>query len=173
MDAGVGWVDLCLLGALLLSTLVGALRGLVFELLGLAGWFVAYFAAGWLAPLLAPHLPVGAPDSTASFVAAFALAFIAVLIVWGLAARLVRTLVHATPLRPGDRLLGAAFGLLRGIVALLVLTAAIGFTPLSRLDAWRLSKGADVLGVVLQQVRPLLLLYLLPSAPVSSQPTPV
>ena len=37
MDLDIGWVDACLLGVLLLSILIGAIRGLVFELLSLAG----------------------------------------------------------------------------------------------------------------------------------------
>ena len=41
---------MALLGVLLLSVLVGLVRGLVFEVLSLLGWVVAYFAAQWFAP---------------------------------------------------------------------------------------------------------------------------
>ena len=75
-----------------LSALVGAVRGLTFELLSLAGWVVAWFAGLWLGPLLAPHLPVGAVGSPLNVVASFACAFIVVLIVWGLMARVGRRL---------------------------------------------------------------------------------
>ena len=50
--------------------------------------------------------------------------FIAALIVWGLLSRLLRRLIHATPLRGVDRLLGAVFGVLRGGVVLLALALA-------------------------------------------------
>ena len=59
--SALGWVDATLLGVLLLSLLVGVVRGFVFECLSLAGWVVAWFAAQWVSPQLAPHLPVCGP----------------------------------------------------------------------------------------------------------------
>ena len=44
--AALDWVFLTVLAA---SLLIGAWRGLVFELLSLAGWVVAFFAAQWFA----------------------------------------------------------------------------------------------------------------------------
>jgi membrane protein required for colicin V production len=162
MPHALGGVDLCLLGILLLSMLLGALRGLVYELLGLAGWVVAYLAARLLAPMLASHIGLGSVGSAANSAAAFVLAFVGVLIVWGLLAKLVRAIVHATPLRPGDRLLGAAFGLLRGMVVLLALVAAIALTPVASAALWRDSTGVAMLAGALQRLRPLLPAYLSP-----------
>src|SRR5215207_1304572 len=108
-----------MLGILALSAVIGLARGLTFELLSLAGWFVAYFGGRWLGPELAPHMPIGAPGSLLNHGAAFACAFIGVLLAWSLLARLVSSLIRATPLRPVDRLLGAAFGVVRGLVVLL------------------------------------------------------
>ena len=129
MDLDIGWVDACLLGVLLLSIVVGAIRGLVFELLSLAGWLVAYFVALWAMPELAPRLPIGTPGSSLNLAASFACAFIVTLIVWSLVSRLVRRLIHATPLRPIDRLLGAAFGAIRAGLVLLVVAALVALTP--------------------------------------------
>ena len=42
---GLGWVDGVLLAVLVVSLLVGLWRGLVFELMSLLGWVVAYVAA--------------------------------------------------------------------------------------------------------------------------------
>jgi membrane protein required for colicin V production len=152
----IGWVDAVLAGVLLLSVIVGVMRGVVFELLSLAGWVAAWFAAQWLAPQVAPHVPVGAQGSALNHGAAFALTFIAALIVWGLAARLVRLLIRATPLSPLDRLLGAMFGLVRGAVLLLAVATVIGFTPLVKSAAWQQSRGAAILNAVLQGLLPLL-----------------
>ena len=58
--AGLGWVDLALLGVLALSVIVGLLRGFVFEVLSVLGWVVAYFAAQWLSPQVAEFVPIGA-----------------------------------------------------------------------------------------------------------------
>ena len=150
----MAWVDIGLLAFLLLSVGVGLLRGVVFELLSLAGWFAAYFAAQYGTAWAMPHIPVGQPGSALNHGVAFACVFLVALIVWGLAARLVRSLIRATPLSPVDRFFGAGFGLLRGLVVLLVLTAAIGITPLERSAPWRQSQGAVWLSAVLQGLRP-------------------
>jgi uncharacterized membrane protein required for colicin V production len=102
--------DLAMLAVLLLSMAVGAWRGLAFELMSLLGWFAAYLAAQWFGVAVAPHVPIGSPGSPLNHAAAFALIFIATLIAWGLLARLMKMLIHATPLSGIDRLLGAAFG---------------------------------------------------------------
>ena len=155
MNIDIGWVDGCMLAVLALSLAVGALRGLVFEVLTLVGWFVAWFAALWGGPLLAPHLPIGGSGSLLNQGAAFALAFIAALVVWGLLSRLVRSLIHATPLSAIDRLLGAVFGMLRGVILLLLLALAIGHTPAANSPAWRASVGAAWLNIALRALEPL------------------
>ena len=157
MDANaIGWVDWSLLGVLLLSIVVGMFRGFVFEVLAIAGWFVAWFAAQWAGPEIAPHIPVGTPGSMLNTAAAFASAFLVTLIVWGIGVRLVRGLLHATPLRPVDRLLGAAFGLVRGLVVLLLVAAIVGWTPAARSPAWQASVGAAWLAAALHGLAPLL-----------------
>ncbi|MFO1216972.1 MAG: CvpA family protein [Burkholderiaceae bacterium] len=154
--ASIGWVDWVLLAIVLASMLVGIVRGLVFEVLSLLGWVVAYVAATALTPWLAPQLPIGAPGSALNFGAAFALCFIGTLIAWTLLARLVRLLIHATPLTLVDRTLGAAFGLARALVVLLALATVVSFTPASRSPAWQTSLGAAWLGALLAGIKPLL-----------------
>jgi membrane protein required for colicin V production len=151
-----GWVDIALLAVLAASMLVGLLRGLVFEVLSLAGWVVAYVAAQWLAPAVAPHVAVGAPGSAINAGTAFFIVFAVVLIAWSLAARLVKMLVHATPLSLPDRVLGAGFGALRGLVVLLVLATVVAMTPAVRSAAWQGSQGAGWLALALAQLRPML-----------------
>lgn len=149
-------LDLVLLGVLLLSALIGLWRGLTFEVLALLGWVAAYVAAQALGARLAPSLPIGAAGSAINVGAAFALVFVVVLVVWGLAARLVRALVHATPLSGLDRLLGSMFGVLRGGVVLLALVTLVLLTPLKNSGSWQQSQLAQALGVALRQLKPLL-----------------
>ncbi len=156
MNVAIGWVDGAMLAILMLSMIIGALRGLVFEVLSILGWFAAYCAAQWFAPLLAPHLPMGSPGSALNYGAAFTSAFIAALIVWSLASRLLRLLIRATPLGPADRLFGAAFGVLRGALVLGVFATLIGFTPLARSAPWQQSQGIAWLNSALRELRPLL-----------------
>ena len=165
--ASIGWVDWVLLALLLASVIVGLVRGFVFELLSLLGWVAAWFGAQWFAPQVATWLPVGTPGSALNLGAAFALTFIAALVAWTLAARLIRLVLHATPLSLPDRLLGALFGALRGVVLLLALAVVVGLTPWARSAPWQHSRGAAGLAAALQGLTPLLpaqLVRHLPSA---------
>jgi membrane protein required for colicin V production len=76
--------------------------------------------------------------------------------VWALLARLVRLLLHATPLSWPDRMLGAGFGALRGAVLLLAVATLIAFTPAAQSRDWRASQGARWLGITLSALKPLL-----------------
>jgi membrane protein required for colicin V production len=154
MTIDLAWVDLALMAFLALSVVIGLLRGFVFELLSLAGWFVAYFAGRWLTPACQPYIHIGDAGSVVNYGATFACVFLAALIVWGLGARLVRAMIHATPLSAADRLLGAGFGLLRGLVVLLVVATAVGVSPLAHSTAWQRSQGAIWLNALLQELRP-------------------
>ena len=148
--------DLAMLAVLVLSMGIGAWRGLVFEVMSLLGWFAAYLAAQGFSTAVAPHVPIGTPGSPLNLAAAFALTFIAALIVWGLLARLLKMLIHATPLSPVDRLLGAAFGVLRGGVVLLVVFAVVTRTPWAESPTWQGSAGAAWLKVVVIGLKPAL-----------------
>lgn len=155
MTIDLGWVDIGLAAFLALSVIVGLARGFVFEAMSLAGWFAAYFAARWLAPLAATHIQLGAPDSSLNHGAAFAGVFLVALVAWSLLSRLVRAMVRATPLSAFDRLLGAGFGLVRGLVVLLVVATVVGISPWRESVAWTRSQGVVWLKAVLQELRPL------------------
>jgi membrane protein required for colicin V production len=149
-------LDLILLGVLLLSAVFGIWRGLTFELLSLAGWVAAFIAAQALNPVVAPALPVGAPGSALNHGAAFAVTFLLALFAWGLLARLVRALVHATPLSGLDRMLGSLFGLLRGALLLLALATLVLLTPMKNSSTWQQSQLAHALTAALRNLTPLL-----------------
>ena len=106
--------DWILLGVLALSMLVGAWRGLVYEVLSVLGWVLAFYAAQWLAPQVASMLPLQSVSQSVRYAAGFALVFIASIFTWGLVVFLIRKLVDSVGLRPVDRTLGAAFGLCAG-----------------------------------------------------------
>jgi membrane protein required for colicin V production len=152
----LSWVDWALLAVLVVSMVVGVWRGLVFEVLSLLGWIAAYIAAQAFTPWVAAALPIGAPGSALNQAAAFALTFVGALLVWALAARLLRAVVHATPLQAIDRVLGALFGLLRGAVLLLAVATVVALTPAARSPTWQHSQGAAWLNALLAGLKPLL-----------------
>ena len=156
MALEIGWVDIAMLAFLLLSVVVGLVRGVVFEVLSLVGWFVAWFFALWLTPVALPYITFGGAGTTLNHVIAFACVFLVVLLIWSVGARLVRALIRATPLSPVDRVLGAGFGVLRGGVVLLLIVLAVGFTPLGKSQAWHRSVGVVWLNSVWQELKPAL-----------------
>lgn len=159
MDIALSWVDLALAALLLLSMAIGLWRGLVFEVMSLAGWVIAYFAASPLAPVVLDLLPdaMAAKFSPSVLhVMSIAIAFFFVLIVWSLATRLVKALIHATPLSVVDRLGGAGFGALRGVFIALLLVLVIGASPLAESETWRASLAVPRLAVVLRDTAPML-----------------
>lgn len=152
----ISWVDWALLAVTFASLVVGLVRGLVFEVLSLLGWVAAYIVAQLAAVSLAPHLPIGAPGSALNFGAAFLITFVVALIVWTLAAKLLRMAIHATPLTLLDRALGGVFGLARALILLLAVATIVSFTPATRAQAWQQSHGAAWLQALLAGIKPLL-----------------
>lgn len=150
------WVDIVMLAILAISMVVGFVRGFVFEVLSLLGWVAAYWVAQWFASDMAVYIPVGKPGSALNHAVGFAVLFIAVLLLWAILSRLLRFLIHASPLSIPDRALGAGFGLLRGFMILLVAATVVALTPLSKSPAWRASQGAPWLHAAMEGLRPLL-----------------
>lgn len=154
--APLALTDWALVAVLALSLVVGLWRGLVFEVLSLLGWIAAFFVAQWFAPDVAAWLPLSTASPPVRFAAAFVLTFVGAVFVAGLIAALVKKLVAAVGLRPVDRVLGGLFGLVRGIVLLLVATMAIEMTPLHTSAWWQESRGAPWLSAALQGLKPAL-----------------
>ena len=152
----LGWVDWALLAVLVLSAVVGLWRGLLFEVLSLVGWVAAYIAAQAFSSTVAPLLPVGAPSGPVNQGAAFAVVFVLSLVVWTLLSRLLRLIVHATPLQLIDRVLGGGFGVLRGVVLLMAVATVVSLTPAARSPHWQASQGAGLLAGLLQALKPML-----------------
>ena len=125
------WILLTVLAA---SMLVGAWRGLVYEVLSVMGWIAAFLLAQWLAPEVAEKLPMQSSGETLRYAAAFMLVFIASVFAAGLISALMKRLISAVGLRPVDRILGAVFGLFRGLILLLALSVVVHMTALQESD---------------------------------------
>ena len=156
MPWGLQTIDVLMLAVMLVSVLIGLFRGLIFEVMSLAGWLVAYVVAKVFAVDAEPYLPIAAPDSALRHAAAFVAVFAAALLAWALLSRLLRMLVHATPLSLVDRFLGALFGALRAAVLLLAVATVVAMTPAARAPVWQQSQGAAWLRVALDYLKPLL-----------------
>ena len=144
-------------GVLLVSLVIGAWRGLVYELMSLAGWIAAFAVSQWLAQDVAQWLPVWR-DAAAPvrYAVAFVMVFVASVFAAAVVSWLLRKLVSVSGLRPADRALGALFGVVRGVLILLVLTVLVHLLGMQREAWWQQSHLTPLLQVVLAGVKPLL-----------------
>ena len=149
-------VDWVFAAVLVFSMLLGAWRGLVYEVLSVLGWAVSFYAAQWFAPTAADLLPLQSATDAVRYAAAFVLIFIVAIFAAGFVAFLLKKLIEAMGLRPVDRTMGAAFGLVRGLILLLAAAVVMDMTALKNSDWWQVSKGAPLLTATLKGLKPML-----------------
>jgi len=118
----MNWVDLVVLALMLVSGLLGAMRGLVREVLGVAAWVVAAFVASSYGafPIVAPWVRRQFSDPGVADAVAFGGVFLIVLVVLWLVVRVISNAVRGSALGGLDRSLGLVFGLGRGAALLVV-----------------------------------------------------
>jgi membrane protein required for colicin V production len=129
--SGADWIIVLVI---LLSAVLAASQGFFYEVISLAGVVVGYLVASWqyyrIADWLAPHLK----SPWVGDVAGFLIIFLAVIILAGCIAKLVRWAMKEAGLSWFDRTLGGLFGLLRGSsVVAVVLMCMTAFEPSSKL----------------------------------------
>jgi membrane protein required for colicin V production len=131
-------VDIAFFTILVISSLVGVWRGLVREVLALVGWvaaaWISYHYATWLAHEWLTGVPGGEMTQLAL---GFVILFILTMIVCALIGRFLAKIMQQAGLSPMDRLLGFAFGLLRGLLIVVILSSLVVLTSLSQTTEWR------------------------------------
>ncbi|AGX88611.1 CvpA family protein [Candidatus Symbiobacter mobilis] len=149
-------LDWIFLIVLLASGLLGAWRGLVYEVFSLLAWVGAFVAARWLYADVGAWLPMQGASQTLRGAVGFGLVFLVAVMLGGLVAVGLRKVLATVGLRPMDRFLGASFGLVRGVALLLLTTALLGMTPMRSALIWKESAGVDMSMKVLAEIRPML-----------------
>ena len=131
--------DIVIAIVVLLSSVIGLVRGLLKEVLSLGIWFSAFVLALYFSPLIAEILVPHISDESIRMVASFFLVFIGTLIVGAIIQWLVKQLVAGTGLTGTDRFLGFLFGSARGVLVCII--ALIALRPFAEeFDWWRDSK---------------------------------
>lgn len=139
------WVDYAVFGVIAVSVLWGAWRGLVREIISLAGWVIAFLAANLFAAPVSDLLPAALENPKLRTAAAFAAVFLGALVLATLAGLVLSKLVKAVGLGGLDRLLGALFGLARAGLVVAALTLLAGLTSLPTQPAWKQSLTGGLL----------------------------
>ncbi len=148
--AGINTVDIVALGILLLSGLLAFARGLVREVLSVAGWVGAAVIAIQGLPYAQPFVKGFIPDDTLANVVTGGALFVIGLIVLSMLSHAIAGQIRNSTLNAVDRSLGFLFGLLRGGVlvclAYLILTWVYSDLPQVIREARTLpmvQRGAD------------------------------
>ncbi|MEO5932137.1 MAG: CvpA family protein [Duganella sp.] len=129
--------DYLVIFVMVTSVIISLMRGLVKEVLSLAGWVVAFVVANAYAAALAVMLPPVVPGAVLRLILAFIALFIGVRILMGLLSMALGALLDAGGLSLFDRALGAVFGVGRGLVIVLTAVILCGMTSLPQQDFWK------------------------------------
>lgn len=146
--------DYAVIGIVALSLLLGWWRGVVSEILALAAWVVAFVVARVGAAQVVAFVPERIREPDLRLIVAWIAVFVAVLLLFALARALLRLLLKAIGLGWLDRLLGAGFGIARGLLVVLTLVLLAGLTPLPRQDWWRQAQLAPPLETAVLAAKP-------------------
>lgn len=127
-------LDLVVIGVVLISALLAAVRGFTREVLAIASW-VAAAAVAWvfhpqLLPFVKQYIPQSSAQDTIALVASIAALFLGTLIVVSIVTAKISDFVLDSRIGALDRTLGFVFGAARGlllaVIGYLFFTALVG-----------------------------------------------
>jgi membrane protein required for colicin V production len=149
-------LDWLFLLGLLASIGLGVWRGFVYEVLSVLNWLLALVLAQWLGDEVGRMLPIDSGSETLIHIAGFVLVFVVSVFVGGVVVWGLPKLIEQAGLRPVDRVLGGAFGVLRAIILVLAMTVFVLMTPVKEQGWWRDSLVADTSIWSLKRLKPML-----------------
>ena len=113
------WYDVLVLGVLLFAVIRGAMKGIVWQLATIAALVLCFAFSGRLSSEIAPYIAVQPPLNR--WLAMFGLYLFFSFLSFGVA-RVLRGWIEKAQFVEYDRHLGSVFGLVKGIVFVLVMT---------------------------------------------------
>lgn len=114
-------VDIVILIITVLSSMFGLWRGLLKEVLSLLTWIAALLVSRVYSEPLAGLMTGMIENDGIRYVTAFAMLFVTVMMFGTFLNFLISKLLNVTGLKLADRLLGAVFGVARGVIIVLVI----------------------------------------------------
>ncbi len=147
------WIDYAVLAIIGVSVLLSIIHGFVRELLSLASWIAAFLVAQFFAAEVAAMLPAAIPHESLRLLAGFLLVFLSVLLLSTLLAIAISSLIKRAGLGAADRMLGAVFGLVRGVAVVTVVVLMAGLTTLPSTPAWRQAMSSAPLEALANTVK--------------------
>lgn len=146
--------DLVVIAIVAVSVGISIWRGMVREVLALASWIGAFWIAKELAGFAATWLPDSITNPGVRLMLGFIAVMLASLLVFSLTGMLIVHLVKVAGLTASDRMLGAAFGLLRGVLIAVTVVLLGGMTSAPREPYWRDALLSDPLEAAALWIKP-------------------
>ncbi len=134
------YFDIAIVVIILITALIGFMRGLVWMGIFLATWTTAILLAIKFKDDIAQALPIKLSSEVAQTGLAALLIFLGVLIAGAIINFLLHKLVNAIGLGAFDRILGTGLGIALGALAITLLTMLLSLTELPNQDMWQKSK---------------------------------
>jgi len=127
-------LDWIICALILFSVITAAIQGFFSEALTTAGLVVGYIVAAWQYRRLAEWFETFLKNPWLAEILGFLIIFFAILLLFGIAARIARWIMKEAGLSGFDRFLGALLGLLRGgLMVAVILMGMTAFEPASKL----------------------------------------
>ena len=127
-------LDWAFVAILIVSTFTAAFSGIIVEVFSLGGLILGLVLACWNYQRLLPWVLGWGLPHDAAMVVAFVVIALGVMILAGILGRIIRWSVRFVGLGWLDHLAGAAFGLVKGaVLVVVVIVALLAFTPKSSL----------------------------------------
>ncbi len=133
-------VDYVILAILLISAVMGLVRGLLREAIAVVTWILAIVLAWSFGSSLEPHLGGVLVGSPLRIWAARAIIFVGILLLGGAVSVIVGHYVRVSLFAGLDKFLGFVFGIVRGIVIVGAFTIAIQALRMDEDSSWKRSK---------------------------------
>ncbi|MDA3956950.1 CvpA family protein [Oceanispirochaeta sp.] len=132
MDLGI--LDFIFLAVITISSLRGAFRGMIQELISLAALFISLLLAAVFYPDGTKWIQSRSSLNDAATFIAFICIFLASYILFKLLQRAIVSLINESPIESTDRLLGFFFGVLEGILLCFLIVYLIDFQNIMNLN---------------------------------------
>jgi membrane protein required for colicin V production len=133
-------VDYIILGILLLSAIMGLVRGLLREAIAVITWFLAIILAWSFGSSLEPHLGGVLVGSPLRIWAARVIIFVFVLLLGGAVSVILGHYVRVSMFAGMDKFLGFVFGIVRGVVIVGAFTIAVQAMRMDEDPSWQRSR---------------------------------
>ena len=126
--------DWIICALVLVNVIAAAMQGFFSEALTMAGLVVGYLVAAWQYRGLAEWLESFLKNVWLAEILGFLIIFFAIVLLFGIAARIARWVMKESGLSGFDRFLGAVLGLLKGgLMVAVILMGMTAFKPASKL----------------------------------------